>query len=134
MYLHRNRAKSFLSAKRISLLKNHYERTVFEIQDEPPLETHRGTRLWYQHSGAVGTARQGSPKSMGYDTVDGQRHCLLGLIGRPKTGVCLVSHCPEHPKNLAMPAKVRRECWPVVKGSKAPISRWLKQRFPLVLS
>jgi hypothetical protein len=29
----------------------------------------------------------------------GTNHCLLGLVGRPQNSVCLVSHCPQHPKN-----------------------------------
>ena len=28
----------------------------------------------------------------------GTNHCLLGLMGRPQNGACLVSHCPEHAK------------------------------------
>jgi hypothetical protein len=28
----------------------------------------------------------------------GTNHCLLGLMGRPQTEACLVSHCPEHAK------------------------------------
>jgi hypothetical protein len=35
--------------------------------------------------------------------IAGTNHCLLGLIGRPQNGDCLVSHCPEHAQKSGDP-------------------------------
>jgi hypothetical protein len=35
----------------------------------------------------------------------GTNHCLLGLMGRPQNGACLVSHCPEHAKKSGDPGQ-----------------------------